>query len=146
MSWKCFASLFTLTDWVTLHIFMVGLLKYATTKSVINLSSFGWSICIVTGESLNNPYRDFIEETQEEDLELPLFSLETLSTATDEFSFRNKIGQGGFGPVYKVISSWEYWNYYNVETKGTENIKFGRMKLCISFCLIGLLSFDMTFS
>ncbi|KAF5472086.1 hypothetical protein F2P56_008828 [Juglans regia] len=55
------------------------------------------------GESLNNPYRDFIEETQEEDLELPLFSLETLSTATNEFSFRNKIGQGGFGPVYKGL-------------------------------------------
>lgn len=44
-----------------------------------------------------------MEETQEEDLELPLFNLETVAAATDEFSFINKIGQGGFGPVYKVF-------------------------------------------
>lgn len=109
MNWNCSHSyLFWLIELPCIYIFMMGLLEYATTKSVINLSAFDWSICIVTGESLNNPYRDFIEETQEEDLELPLFSLETVSAATNEFSFENKIGQGGFGPVYKVISSWEY--------------------------------------
>lgn len=57
----------------------------------------------VAAESLNSSHRDFTEETQEEDLELPLFDLETVSAATDKFSFKNKIGQGGFGPVYKVI-------------------------------------------
>ncbi|XP_041026336.1 G-type lectin S-receptor-like serine/threonine-protein kinase At4g27290 isoform X2 [Juglans microcarpa x Juglans regia] len=53
--------------------------------------------------SLNHPHRYLMEETQEEDLELPLFNLKTVSAATDEFSFRNKIGQGGFGPVYKGV-------------------------------------------
>ncbi|KAH7836517.1 hypothetical protein Vadar_002312 [Vaccinium darrowii] len=38
---------------------------------------------------------------EEEDLELPLFDLATISTATNNFSFENKIGEGGFGPVYK---------------------------------------------
>ncbi|XP_073148558.1 G-type lectin S-receptor-like serine/threonine-protein kinase At1g11300 isoform X2 [Henckelia pumila] len=33
--------------------------------------------------------------------ELPFFEFETLSKATDIFDLRNKIGQGGFGPVYK---------------------------------------------
>ncbi|XP_015937508.1 G-type lectin S-receptor-like serine/threonine-protein kinase At4g27290 [Arachis duranensis] len=35
------------------------------------------------------------------DTDLPLFDLLTINIATDKFSFNNKIGQGGFGPVYK---------------------------------------------
>jgi hypothetical protein len=35
--------------------------------------------------------------------ELPLFSLESLTAATDGFDLSNKLGQGGFGPVYKVM-------------------------------------------
>ncbi|ONI12987.1 hypothetical protein PRUPE_4G196000 [Prunus persica] len=38
---------------------------------------------------------------QKEDLEVPLFSLSTIATATDNFSFNKKLGEGGFGPVYK---------------------------------------------
>ncbi|VVA90944.1 unnamed protein product [Arabis nemorensis] len=33
--------------------------------------------------------------------ELPLFEFQVLAAATDNFSLRNKLGQGGFGPVYK---------------------------------------------
>ncbi|XP_016648542.1 PREDICTED: G-type lectin S-receptor-like serine/threonine-protein kinase SD1-1 isoform X1 [Prunus mume] len=40
-------------------------------------------------------------EGQKEDLEVPLFSLSTIATATDNFSFNKKLGEGGFGPVYK---------------------------------------------
>lgn len=36
------------------------------------------------------------------DLELPLFDLETIAAATEGFSTDNKLGEGGFGPVYKV--------------------------------------------
>ena len=39
---------------------------------------------------------------QEEDLELPLFNLSTIATATENFSVDNKLGEGGFGPVYRV--------------------------------------------
>ena len=35
---------------------------------------------------------------------LPLFDLRTIIAATDNFSIANKLGQGGFGPVYKVVS------------------------------------------
>ncbi|KAL4628691.1 hypothetical protein ACB092_05G258200 [Castanea dentata] len=70
----------------------------------------GWFTCRTRrarrwrrAESLNSSHRDFTEETQEEDLELPLFDLETVSAATDNFSLKNKIGQGGFGPVYKGV-------------------------------------------
>ena len=32
----------------------------------------------------------------------PLFSLASVSAATDNFSVENKLREGGFGPVYKV--------------------------------------------
>lgn len=35
--------------------------------------------------------------------ELLTFNLEKLVTATNEFHPSNKLGQGGFGPVYKVL-------------------------------------------
>lgn len=31
-----------------------------------------------------------------------MFDLSTISRATDDFSLNNKLGEGGFGPVYKV--------------------------------------------
>ncbi|PIN24925.1 Serine/threonine protein kinase [Handroanthus impetiginosus] len=41
------------------------------------------------------------DESHNNELELPLFDLCTISKATDNFSMNNKIGEGGFGPVYK---------------------------------------------
>ncbi|XP_027910895.1 G-type lectin S-receptor-like serine/threonine-protein kinase At4g27290 isoform X2 [Vigna unguiculata] len=40
-------------------------------------------------------------ERQLEDLDMPLFDLCTITTATNNFSSNNMIGKGGFGPVYK---------------------------------------------
>ena len=42
------------------------------------------------------------EEGEHEDFELPFFDLATILTATKNFSIDNKLGGGGFGPVYKV--------------------------------------------
>ncbi|GKV42589.1 hypothetical protein SLEP1_g49972 [Rubroshorea leprosula] len=44
---------------------------------------------------------DIKNEGQDEDMELPVFQVATISHATDNFSLSNKLGQGGFGPVYK---------------------------------------------
>jgi len=44
-----------------------------------------------------------LHQNQVDDLEVQLFDLFTIATATNNFSVENKIGQGGFGPVYKVI-------------------------------------------
>ncbi|PHU13120.1 hypothetical protein BC332_20050 [Capsicum chinense] len=51
------------------------------------------------GHSNNN---DNSNQSRHEDFELPVFDLLTLTNATDNFSFANKIGEGGFGQVYKV--------------------------------------------
>ncbi|KAK9906148.1 hypothetical protein M0R45_002853 [Rubus argutus] len=41
------------------------------------------------------------EGSQKEDLELPLFNISTIASATDNFSDYMKLGEGGFGPVYR---------------------------------------------
>ena len=35
--------------------------------------------------------------------ELPLFNFEKLASATNNFHLSNKLGEGGFGPVYRVM-------------------------------------------
>ncbi|KAK7264465.1 hypothetical protein RJT34_32074 [Clitoria ternatea] len=42
-----------------------------------------------------------IKPAGKEDFDLPTFDLSVLANATENFSSNNKLGQGGFGPVYK---------------------------------------------
>ncbi|GKV15824.1 hypothetical protein SLEP1_g26573 [Rubroshorea leprosula] len=44
---------------------------------------------------------DYMNDGEKEDMELRMFDLEIIASATDNFSINNKLGQGGFGPVYK---------------------------------------------
>lgn len=54
-----------------------------------------------SGSSRSNARR-YEGSSHGEDLELPIFDLGTIAAATDGFSINNKLGEGGFGPVYKV--------------------------------------------
>ncbi|MCD7463255.1 hypothetical protein HAX54_050214 [Datura stramonium] len=45
--------------------------------------------------------QDCTSEGPKVELELPFFDLATVAHATDNFSVNNKLGEGGFGPVYK---------------------------------------------
>ena len=42
-------------------------------------------------------------ERNKEDIDLPLYDLSTLASATNHFSDTSIIATGGFGPVYKVM-------------------------------------------
>jgi hypothetical protein len=56
------------------------------------------------GTSKDNNSDDIIGGLSEVKLqELLLFDFEKLATATNNFHLSNKLGQGGFGPVYKVL-------------------------------------------
>ncbi|KAL3741998.1 hypothetical protein ACJRO7_017479 [Eucalyptus globulus] len=48
-------------------------------------------------------YRDSGDGGPDEDLELPLLDIASVADATNNFSFQNKVGQGGFGEVYKGV-------------------------------------------
>ncbi|CAL5408595.1 unnamed protein product [Camellia sinensis] len=47
------------------------------------------------GSRPNIPFKD------DENIDLPIFNIVTIANATNNFSISNKIGEGGFGPVYK---------------------------------------------
>ncbi|XP_008341951.3 G-type lectin S-receptor-like serine/threonine-protein kinase At4g27290 isoform X3 [Malus domestica] len=55
------------------------------------------------GRSISEAIRNFSLRGGKNDPELPLFSLRSLAAATNNFSEANKLGEGGFGPVYKGI-------------------------------------------
>ncbi|XP_049936335.1 uncharacterized protein LOC116263662 [Nymphaea colorata] len=44
---------------------------------------------------------DSVKENEEVNYDLPRISLRTIEDATDKFSESNKLGEGGYGPVYK---------------------------------------------
>lgn len=39
----------------------------------------------------------------EEGIKVPIFNMEVVLEATNYFSDENKLGKGGFGPVYKAV-------------------------------------------
>ena len=46
--------------------------------------------------------KDYNNEGGNEDMELPIFDMMAIANATCNFSSNNKVGEGGFGLVYKV--------------------------------------------
>ncbi|KAJ4835466.1 hypothetical protein Tsubulata_032370, partial [Turnera subulata] len=54
-------------------------------------------IAITKGNWINDQNND----GRKEDMELPLFDFTTIIDATSDFSMSNKLGEGGFGPVYR---------------------------------------------
>ncbi|KAK3138351.1 hypothetical protein QOZ80_5AG0367680 [Eleusine coracana subsp. coracana] len=57
------------------------------------LNTWSGGSCSREGFSERNDHGD--------ELELPLYDYETIAAATEGFSTSNKLGEGGFGPVYK---------------------------------------------
>ena len=53
------------------------------------------------GKSNESLLFDFLNDVKLQDL--PIFNMEELATATNNFDMANKLGQGGYGPVYKVM-------------------------------------------
>lgn len=46
--------------------------------------------------------REYSGERDKDELELPFFDYHTIVMSTNKFADENKLGQGGFGIVYKV--------------------------------------------
>ncbi|KAM4102974.1 hypothetical protein ACJW30_06G043800 [Castanea mollissima] len=59
------------------------------------------TILLLSDKMENNVMIEQNIEGQSEDLEVPFFNLTTIATATNNFSSNKKLGEGGFGLVYK---------------------------------------------
>jgi hypothetical protein len=58
---------------------------------------------IISGLVLEIQRKDYDNEGGKDDIGLAiLFDLAVITNATDNFSNNKKLGEGGFGPVYKV--------------------------------------------
>ena len=55
---------------------------------------------LIASDSFNNPIE--LENDGSEGHDLKCFGFSSMVAATNNFSIENKLGQGGFGPVYKV--------------------------------------------
>jgi len=47
-----------------------------------------------------------------EDLEFQTFDFPVIANATENFATKNKLGEGGFGPVYKVMNKKNIQKFY----------------------------------
>jgi len=47
-----------------------------------------------------------------EDFEFQTFDFLVIANATENFSTKNKLGEGGFGPVYKVMNKKNIQKFY----------------------------------
>ncbi|KAD2805052.1 hypothetical protein E3N88_38429 [Mikania micrantha] len=64
---------------------------------------------------------------------LPLFSLSKISRATNDFSIDNKLGEGGFGPVYKgVLEGQEIAVKRLSKSSGQGLVEFENEVICIA--------------
>ncbi|XP_043688969.1 G-type lectin S-receptor-like serine/threonine-protein kinase At4g27290 isoform X2 [Telopea speciosissima] len=55
------------------------------------------------GKEVDTEEKDIVDKSRMDDLELSSFDLATIARATNNFSDSNKLGEGGFGPVYKGV-------------------------------------------
>jgi hypothetical protein len=57
---------------------------------------------LLLGMTKRSQTKDHDNEGGKDDMELKIFDLAEIANATENFSKNNKLGEGGFGPVYKV--------------------------------------------
>lgn len=73
---------------VIVFSFLIVILYFSVAARVYHLAAFPWQ-------------KEHFRLIQE-DMDLPIFDLSNIVKATNNFSSGNKLGEGGFGPVYKV--------------------------------------------
>ncbi|GKB56277.1 G-type lectin S-receptor-like serine/threonine-protein kinase, partial [Tanacetum coccineum] len=67
------------------------------------MCTYGLSVAASTRVS-NEPGARYINKEDDREGIVPYFELASIMAATDDFTEKNQLGQGGFGPVYKRVS------------------------------------------
>ncbi|XP_040971413.1 G-type lectin S-receptor-like serine/threonine-protein kinase At1g11410 [Gossypium hirsutum] len=95
---------------------------------------------MIQGSGIQGSTQQDLEEQEDNnergkgDLEVPLFDFQTISIATNNFSLQNKLGQGGFGAVYKgILENGQEIAVKRLSKKSGQGIdEFKNEVLCIS--------------
>ncbi|KAK4576431.1 hypothetical protein RGQ29_027121 [Quercus rubra] len=87
---------------------MLGLFVYCAWRKLRMTSKGEDLVQLDLGMTIKPENLELLEENKRGDIgkkevKMPLFSFASVSAATDNFSDANKLGEGGFGPVYKGI-------------------------------------------
>ncbi|EYU33572.1 hypothetical protein MIMGU_mgv1a025016mg [Erythranthe guttata] len=73
----------------------------------------------VASSELGRTRLDYVDDhpdiSRNNDLEIPQYDLPTLIDVTENFSIENKLGEGGFGPFYKVKNKLNFYGYMSPE-------------------------------
>ena len=80
------------------HKYMCVVIVHCSGEDLVQLD-LGTTIKSENLEQLEENKRGDIKKKE---VKMPLFSFASVSPATDNFSDTNKLGEGGFGPIYKV--------------------------------------------
>lgn len=84
--------------WFILNFFISSLLAVIYLKKyTLNHKS-----STISGRDTTINHEDHIDNNDKESIDLPTFDFSTIANATNNFSPSNKLGEGGYGPVYKV--------------------------------------------
>jgi hypothetical protein len=74
-------------------------------KWLINNCNYAFIIILLSFFSGDNQVfslNNHTDNKENDDIDIPIFDLSTIANVTNNFCIDNKLGQGGFGPVYKV--------------------------------------------
>nr|POE76373.1 g-type lectin s-receptor-like serine/threonine-protein kinase [Quercus suber] len=90
---------------------LLGIFVYCVWKKLRMASKGEDLVQLDLGMTIKSENSELLEENKrggirKKEVKMPLFSFTSVSAATDNFSDANKLGEGGFGPVYKA---WELW-------------------------------------
>ncbi|KAK7833729.1 receptor-like serine/threonine-protein kinase sd1-8 [Quercus suber] len=81
-----------------LGMIIIGLVTYIWKKKLRNQVQ---PSAIISAMTKGNIGKECDNVGRKEDIELPIFDLTAIANATDNFSNNKKLGEGGFGSVYK---------------------------------------------
>jgi serine/threonine protein kinase len=80
---------------------------------------------VISGMTKGTERKDCDNDGGKEDMELAiLFDLAVIANATDNFSINKKLGEGGFGPMYKVNNNTANSVIFYYFEKYTDNFIF----------------------
>ncbi|EEF37744.1 conserved hypothetical protein, partial [Ricinus communis] len=83
---------------VTLIVSLTAISTFIISSTIV-YSLHRRRACQKVNESVQRMWRNHLEA--QGSLELPVYDLDNIILATNNFSLTNKLGQGGYGPVYK---------------------------------------------